>query len=141
MISHDGFMILSELERQGGSVKKSEMRAFCKQQNIENFDDLVEQLSIAKAIISIYSYIAIKSYINKNKKNNKTIIANTANNSSAKYSSKLISSSAKMTNVNYRAVVNGTSMRPNENQKQSLRLSRGDLKEFWLEKINEASKA
>ncbi len=108
MMSHAAWMLLSELEQRGGNCSKKSLRGYVVDNNLGDFDDLCEQLIEAKAICSLYSYIAIRSLTNKNKYNK----ANTAS------SYKLIKAAAKMANVNYRAVVNGTSLRPNENQKK-----------------------
>ncbi len=129
MMSHAAWMLLAELEERGGNVSKRDLKLYCRCNNLGNFEVLVEQLIEAKAIYSLYSYIVAISSTNKNKYNK----ANTNS------SYKLIEAAAKMANVNYRAVVNKTSMRPNRNQKLTQNLSRADVGQFWLEKLNEKS--
>ena len=125
MMSHAAWMLLSELEQRGGNCSKKSLRGYVVDNNLGDFDDLCEQLIEAKAIYSLYSYIAIRSLTNKNKYNKATTAS----------SYKLIKAAAKMANVNYRAVVNGTSLRPNENQKKTQHLSRQDVGEFWIREL------
>tara|TARA_X000001382_G_C3032638_1_gene135274 strand:+ start:105 stop:518 length:414 start_codon:yes stop_codon:yes gene_type:complete len=130
MITHDEFMIYSKIVENGGDIKRSVLKAYCDEQKLGDFDGILEQLSKAKLIIALYSYIraidslANKSFLNTNKNNNKSY--------KAKESSKLIKASAKMANFNYRSVVKGTSMRPNKNQKAIQNLSRQDIGDYWL---------
>ena len=138
MISHDAFMLFSELLRRGGSCSKRSLTRFCEQNELVNFDGLVDQLYKANLIIALYSYIeANYSYLITTNilKTNKAL--KPALYSSNKTSSELIKANAKMANVNYRAVVEGTSKRPNENQKTANSMSRQDTVNFWLGKMNE----
>ena len=91
---------------------------------------ILEQLSKANLIIALYSYIEAKnSYLIKNKNINYSSIAN--------QSSKLIKAASKMANVDYRAVVNKTSKRPNLRQKATQNLSRQDVGAYWMKLLEE----
>tara|TARA_R110000823_G_scaffold315430_2_gene447560 strand:- start:169 stop:567 length:399 start_codon:yes stop_codon:yes gene_type:complete len=126
MISPDAFTLYAELIDRGGNVSKRDLELYCRVNKLGNFDDILDELNKAKLIIALYSYIVAKnSYLIENKKKENKAITNN--------SLQLIKAAAKMANVNYRAVVNNTSKRPNPRQKVTQNLSRLDVATYWME--------
>ncbi len=129
-------MILSELARAGGEMSRVKLRRFAQAVDIVDFDSVLDELNKNKLTISLYSFIKLNKNIKLINKLNKL---NKLNNISLY--NELTSKSAKMANVDYMAVVNGTTKRPNKRQKVTKQLSRDHAARYWEELLNSAGSA
>ncbi len=134
-ISHDSFLVLYELEALGSKASRQLLTSAVDKYNVICVDKCLKELFFKKRV-SKDSYEKLVSYSSDRLENHKTyLFKNTSANHSLVANNsyeKLISYASKMSNPNYRAVVDGKKPRKCALQRYAETcLSRQDVHHFW----------